>query len=86
MPDLKNLMSELEAAENRLRDAGCTIVRSVVRYEASPGKGLFSTRICTESSAGNVTADHVVLDAIRDISTEWSNAVHSGQLKWSEPA
>lgn len=71
------LLAELVKIEDQLRDEKVVIVRHVAGYmEMGSPISLFSTRISYPESM-NVTGDHVVLDAIRDIMTSWHNINHS---------
>lgn len=56
---------------DEMRNAGFAVVASVAVH--GPHDSYFSARICVEKASD---VDHVVLDAIRDISAEWSLQAH----------
>jgi hypothetical protein len=61
------------------RDAGLNVVAVVSVYWRDDAN--FSTRLSVNADdRAGVTEDHVVLDALREISAEWHNARHESQL------
>lgn len=67
---------KLDAIFNDLRDTGHSIVAVVASYDDEDAH--FSTRLSlTAVHECGVTEDHVVLDALREIATNWSEAAHS---------
>lgn len=74
------LLDELASVHDRLRDAGYQVVSCVSRY--GDGGAHFSTRLSLDGPEGD--QDHFLLDALREISVEWSNARHDAKLRWQD--
>jgi hypothetical protein len=69
-PDLVDALEAFHAACDRLKAAGANIIATVSVYEPDT---YFSTRVSVEQE----DVDHVVLDAIREITKEWSEIAHT---------
>ena len=65
-----------------LRDAGFCVVAVVSKYAEDNSSAHFTTTLMTNDHE----TDHVIMDAIRDITCEWHNATHRSQLVFTEPA
>jgi hypothetical protein len=60
---------------DELKDNGFNVVACVIHYDKTDSN--FSTRLSlTANPELGVTDDHIVLDALREISTEWSAEAH----------
>jgi hypothetical protein len=79
--EVESLLAQHEALCDLLRDAGCDVVACVAHYGERGVR--FSTRLSVASSY-EASEDHKVLDAIREISVEWSNARHEDKLVWAD--
>lgn len=77
-------LAQLAAAEDRLRTLGFCVVRSAALYGTNPDNFYASTRLNIKFEPGDVMFDHTVMDAIRDISVDWTNARHpdGDKLQW----
>lgn len=73
-------LATLERCFDVLRDHGFQIACCVSRYHETGAN--FSTRISL--SGTEAEQDHYLLDAIRELSVEWSNCRHAAQLRWAE--
>ena len=72
----KTPIENFEEACDELRDAGYSVVAVASRYTKEDA--FFSTRLSlTAAPDAGVSEDHVVLDALREISHEWSEVRHA---------
>ena len=59
------------------KDEGVSFVGVLLHYDGEDTN--FSTRLSVTAVPDEyVTEDHIVLDAMREISSEWSRVVHGG--------
>lgn len=73
---MSDLMEEFRRICDRLRDSGHNVVAVVSSYDKDGAH--FSTRLSVKSDVSqDLTEDHVVLDSLREIMTEWHRSRHS---------
>lgn len=71
----QELKDKLDSVYRDLRAAGYSFILSAAKYEND--NAYFSTTLSLRSVPElGVTEDHIVLDILREISNEWSGAVH----------
>ena len=78
---MSNAMQQFTAACDALKAEGCDIVACVISY-GSPADTHFSTRLSLRAKPGfGVDETHIVMDAIREISKQWSKITHKPKYK-----
>lgn len=77
----EKLIDELCRACKALAEAGVNVAAVAVAYDGPNAD--FTT--CLHLHGEEHEQDHCILDVIRELSVEWSNARHEGQLVWQEP-
>jgi len=71
----EHLKEKMEALCGEMQAEGYSVVMVAASYSAADTH--FSTKLSlTAQPALGVTDDHIVLDAIREITSEWSAIVH----------
>lgn len=76
----QDLLLELEACHNALKQAGFAVVSCVAKYGTTGVH--FSTRLTVDGKEPSM--DHAFADAVRELAVQWSNATHKAQLQWAE--
>jgi hypothetical protein len=71
-PTQQAALEQFQAACDALKAADCAVVACVITYRPETH---FSTRISVPGERPE-TVDHVILDAIREISSQWSEIAH----------
>ena len=72
-PTQQTALEQFKAACDALKAADCAVVACVIMHEPETH---FSTRLSIPAARPE-TVDHVVLDAIREITAQWSEIAHA---------
>lgn len=71
----QELKNKFESVCDELQSSGYNVVAAAIKYEKDDA--YFSTKLSlTAMPEFGVTEDHIVLDAIREITHEWSESAH----------
>lgn len=70
------LLADFERAAKALADSGASVVAIVVEY-SEPSAYFKTFLLLKENAEAGINDDHIVLDAVREISNQWSDVRHN---------
>lgn len=80
-PGLRESLRAFKRVTRDLADAGFNVAAVLSRYDDKDAR--FATALSLRGD--EVEQDHAMLDILRELQVNWSNARHDCQLVWQEP-